>query len=141
MVRCLGAIFLVVLMFMWSGCYESVQITKDKVAQLDRYGDITAFVDSSGTVVGYHFARGMYGVVHDTLVGDGTVMTKTGEEAESPVSIPVSRIAYIETERLNLVRTMLLAGTAVAAATLVIITAGSGGAGGTIAGGSPQQPH
>jgi hypothetical protein len=141
MVKSLGAIFLVVLMFMWSSCYESAQITKDKVAQLDGYSDITAFVDSGGAVVGYHFARGMYSVVHDTLVGDGTVMAKTGEEVESPLSIPVSKIAYIETQKLNLVRTLLLAGTAVAAATLVIITAGSGGAGGTVAGGSPQKPQ
>ena len=139
MTKHVGMVLLILAVLIWSGCYESIQTTKDNVSQLDHDQDITVFVDTSGAAFGYHFARGMYSVVHDTLVGTGTVMTRTGEEAESSTSIPVSRIAYIETEKLDLLRTMLLAGTAVAAATLVIISTSPGASASGPGGSGPQQ--
>jgi len=137
--RHIGTVGLIVTMAILNGCYESVQITKDKVGQLDRSQDISVFVDSTANTFEYHFARGLYSVVHDTLVGTGTVMTRTGEEAERVISIPVSRIAYIETQKLDLVRTMLLAGTAVAAATLIIFSTSPGGSSSGSGGSGPHQ--
>ena len=126
---------IIIALLLWSGCYENVRITKDKVSQLDGYQDITVIVDSSANNLVYHFAGGRYGVAHDTLVGMGTTITTAGEEAENVISIPVSKIAYVETERIDLLRTALVAGTAIVATTLIIFStspsAGAGGSGGS----------
>ena len=130
---------LIVAMSVWSGCYESVQVMRDKVGQLDRSQDITVFVDSSANTYEYHFARGTFSVVHDTLVGTGTTITRAGAETEGVFSIPVSRIAYVETEKLNLLQTMLLAGTAVAATTLIFFSTSPGGSSSGSGGSGPHQ--
>ncbi|MGO9480977.1 MAG: hypothetical protein ACLP05_04245 [Candidatus Kryptoniota bacterium] len=139
MTKSISVILIIGTMLMWSGCYETVLITKDSASQLDGDQDITAFVDTTGSTLGYHFAKGMYSVVHDTLVGSGTVMTNMGEESANSTSIPVSRIAYIETEKLDLLRTMLLAGTAVVAVTLVIFSTSPGANASGPSGSGPQQ--
>ena len=141
MIKFGGAIFFVISMFVWSGCYDTVQITGDQVGQLDGYQDITAVVDTQGTVSSYHFARGMYRVVRDTLVGTGTTTTMMGELTQSGISIPSSRIAYVEVDKLNMPRTLLLAGGVVAATTAMVLSAASNSGSPGSSGSGPQPPR
>ena len=139
-IRSIRLILLTAMFLSWSGCYESVRLTKDQVSELDRHQEITVYVDSSRTALLYRFSGGLYGVVHDTIVGIGSSIDIRGEEIHGSFSVPVSRVSTIETQRIDVLRTALLGASAVVATTAVIFSLGSGSAGqGTAS--APLQPR
>lgn len=134
------AFFLAVLSFSLTSCYETVQLKHEELAQINNHDDIGVFVDSAGTVWEARMSGGMYSVVHDTIVGTGSVMTMSGKETQSKIVIPISRIDYVEVRRLNVTQTLILAGGAVGATIAITLLASSPGASAASTS-SPQQPH
>ena len=139
-VRSLVVILLSLPLLSLSGCYESVTLSKNQVSELDRHQKITVYVDSGRTALLYRFSAGLYGVVNDTIVGIGSTVNSRGEEIHGSLSVPVSRISSIETERIDVLRTALLGASAVVATTAVIFSLGSGIAGQGFSS-APQQPR
>ncbi len=124
----------------WSGCYESVRLTKDQVSGLDRHQAITVYVDSSRNALLYRFSGGLFGVVNDTIVGVGSAIDNRGEEIHGSFSVPVSRVSTIETQRIDVLRTAVLGASAVVATTAVIFSLGAGSSGQGASSG-PLQPR
>lgn len=121
-------ILLVASLLIWTGCYETVSLTRESYKHMNQNNEINVLVDSAGTIWKYHFSNGMYRIVNDTLVGTGTVITNSGEEALSSVAIPVSKIRIFEAKELNLPETLLLAGGFVGATALIVLLANPPGA-------------
>ena len=135
------SILLVASLLMWTGCYDTVQLTREESTHANKHDEVTVLVDSAGTIWKYRFSKGMYRVEHDTLVGTGTKITDSGVETLSNVVIPISKIAIFEVKELNQFETLLLAGGVVGATILMVVMVGqSGGTPGSSTS-PPTAPH
>lgn len=129
------SLLLAVSMFFFAGCYEVVSLSRNDYKNVNKYDEVNVFADTVGNVTKYRFSKGMCVVQHDTLIGTGTMMSDEGEEHGVNVEIPTSRISVIEVSRLDIAKTMLLAGAAVALTVGAVFLSGAPGASG-----SPGQP-
>ena len=131
--------FLVASLFIWSGCYETVSLTREEYSHVSKYDGTNVLVDSAGTIWKYSFSSGMCTVQHDTLFGSGTLSSVSGELGKANVAIPVSKISLIEVKKLNYFTTLFLAGGFIGVTIYLIISTSPPGATGP-SGPSPPNP-
>jgi hypothetical protein len=122
--------------FIWSGCYEVVSLSRDEYKNVNQYDEVSVLTDTAGVVTKYKFARGMCVVQNDTLIGTGTRMSSVGEQEGANVAIPTSRINLVEVKKLNVPVTLVMAGVVAAITVGAVFLVGAPGA----SGGSNSQP-
>lgn len=124
------SLLLAVSVFLFSGCYEVVSLSRDDYKSVNQYDEVNVLTDTAGVVTKYRFSRGMCVVQKDTLVGTGTRMSSFGEEHGVNVELPVSGISVIEVKKLDLAQTFIVAAAAVAVTLGILFVAGPPGASG-----------
>ncbi len=136
MLRAALSLTLALSVFIWSGCYEVVSLSRDDYKNVNRYDEVSILTDTAGVVTKYEFSKGMCVVQNDTLIGTGTRMSSIGEQEGANVVIPTSRINLVEVKKLDVPLTLMMAGIVAAVTVGAVFLVGAPGA----TGGSNSQP-
>ena len=106
--------------FMLTGCSNTVRLMRDQVGRAMKSEEFTMLMDSARTTCEYRVLRNSCRVVHDTLVGTGIRVRGPSHENPSEFAVPLSAVQCFEVSEFSAVKTVVFAAGVAAGVALIV---------------------